>query len=282
MTGVPRSAGDLALDPAALRPLLRNPGWFDTARAAVAADPSALPRAFALAGRRAGRGPLHPATDPAGVVHGTVDDAARAALVVALATVDTRTPHHDVPRPGTHSPEIAATELATRLTTLYHQGDTAERRGVLRALDALVVRGSAPTALTGHAVPRERTAPSRSPRTPLEPDVPGTSATPASSLPEPLATAGIPLAEDALRANDTSLVAAAVGPFGARHLDAHTWRHAVLKLVFLGVPLDAVAHLDERADAELARMARDLAAERRAAGRDIPPDLTRLLRITKE
>ncbi|MBL0887673.1 EboA domain-containing protein [Myceligenerans indicum] len=236
----PGPAG-LALTPAALRPLLRDADWFDAAREAVVADPAVLPRLFALAGRHAGRGPLRPDTDPAGTVHGTVGDAARAALVVTLVTTPSPAGSPgDPPLPG----------LATRLTTLYHQGDTGERRGVLRALDALVVHGDT------------------SPHAP--------------SPPEPLVTAGVALAEDALRANDTSLVAAAVGPFGARHLDAPTWRHAVLKLVFLGVPLDAVDRLAARADADLARMAGDLAAERRAAGRDVPPDLTRLLTVTKE
>ncbi|MGN6240671.1 MAG: EboA domain-containing protein, partial [Cellulosimicrobium cellulans] len=60
------------------------------------------------------------------------------------------------------------------------------------------------------------------------------------------------------------------------HLDQHAWRHALLKLVFIGVSLDAVARLDDRADDELARMARDFAAERRAAGRVVPDDVARL------
>jgi hypothetical protein len=67
-----------------------------------------------------------------------------------------------------------------------------------------------------------------------------------------------------------------VGPFGSRYLDQHTWRHAVLKLVFQGVSLDAASGLETRADDELDRMARDFAAERRAAGRPVPTDLDRL------
>ncbi|MFE0455667.1 EboA domain-containing protein [Streptomyces sp. NPDC058914] len=92
------------------------------------------------------------------------------------------------------------------------------------------------------------------------------------------------LVEDALRTNDTSLVSAAVGPYGAAHLDPHTWRHAVLKCLFTGVPLDAVARLAQRAagDGELARMLTDYAAERTAAGRDVPHDLGRLLTLTGE
>nr|WP_202462658.1 EboA domain-containing protein [Streptomyces sp. SID8374] len=90
-----------------------------------------------------------------------------------------------------------------------------------------------------------------------------------------LGATALPLVEDALRTNDTRLVAAAVGPYAAAHLDPHAWRHAVLKCLFTGVPLDAVARLGERArgDAELARMLRDFAAERTAAGRDVPADL---------
>ncbi|AZM58944.1 MULTISPECIES: EboA domain-containing protein [unclassified Streptomyces] len=92
----------------------------------------------------------------------------------------------------------------------------------------------------------------------------------------------LPLVEDALRTNDTRLVAAALGPYGARHLDAHAWRHAVLKCLFTGVRLDQVADLAARArgDAELARMLGDYAEERRAAGRDVPEDLHRVLALT--
>ncbi|MCG7288190.1 EboA domain-containing protein, partial [Cellulomonas sp. ACRRI] len=198
-------------------------GWLADVLAEVRRAPRSADRAFPLAGRRVGRTPLRPATDPAGVVHGTVDDAARAAVVLALAEA-----HRG-----------AADRLAAHLADLYRDGDTAERRGVLRGLDALAV--STPDALPG-----------------------------------PVVALGRDLAADALRANDTSLVAAAVGPFAAAHLDQHTWRHAVVKLVFQGTSLDAVAGLDDRADAELARMARDLAAERRAAGRAVPEDLARL------
>jgi hypothetical protein len=93
----------------------------------------------------------------------------------------------------------------------------------------------------------------------------------------------LPLVEDALRTNDTRLLAAAVGPYGARHLDPHGWRHAVLKCLFTGVPVDAVADLERRAraDAELARMLRDYAAERTAAGRAVPEDLHRVLTLTE-
>ncbi|MFI6438723.1 EboA domain-containing protein [Streptomyces sp. NPDC050759] len=92
----------------------------------------------------------------------------------------------------------------------------------------------------------------------------------------------LPLVEDALRTNDTRLLAAAVGPYAARHLDTHHWRHAVLKCLFTGVPVAEVADLDRRAhaDAELARMLGDYATERTAAGRPVPEDLHRVLTLT--
>ncbi|MEU6119310.1 EboA domain-containing protein [Streptomyces sp. NPDC047117] len=94
---------------------------------------------------------------------------------------------------------------------------------------------------------------------------------------------GLPLIEDALRTNDTRLVAAAVGPYAARHLDAHAWRHAVLKCLFTGVSVDAVAGLAERSrgDGELARMLGDYARERTSAGRPVPDDLPRVLALTQ-
>ncbi|MFI5808296.1 EboA domain-containing protein [Streptomyces sp. NPDC051561] len=91
----------------------------------------------------------------------------------------------------------------------------------------------------------------------------------------------LPLVEDALRANDTRLVAAAVGPYAAAHLPPHAWRHAVLKCLFTGVPVAAAADLARRAlgDSELARMLTDYAAERNAAGRPVPADLHRVLAL---
>ncbi|MEU7752802.1 EboA domain-containing protein [Micromonospora sp. NPDC049101] len=92
----------------------------------------------------------------------------------------------------------------------------------------------------------------------------------------PIGAAGVPLLHDAIRTNDTRLVAAALGPY-ARHLDPAAWRQAVLKCVFSGVPLAAVADLDTRSDGELAAMLAALAAERNAAGRELPADATDLL-----
>ncbi|MFC4853413.1 EboA domain-containing protein [Actinophytocola glycyrrhizae] len=100
----------------------------------------------------------------------------------------------------------------------------------------------------------------------------GLAALPAATVP-----AGLELVKDALRANDIRLVAAAMGDFAANHLDAHSWRHGVLKCLFVGVPLAAVAGLDARTDDELLRMVGDYAEERRAAGREVPADAVTLL-----
>ncbi|MFF4378182.1 EboA domain-containing protein [Kitasatospora sp. NPDC001547] len=99
-------------------------------------------------------------------------------------------------------------------------------------------------------------------------------------LPDSVRRLGLELVADGLRTNDPRLVAAAMGPFAARHLPQDQWRHGVLKCLFTGVPLAAVAELVARTDSELLRMARDLAEERRAAGREIDPDLRALLGMT--
>ncbi|KAA1248424.1 sugar phosphate isomerase/epimerase [Mycobacterium simiae] len=92
--------------------------------------------------------------------------------------------------------------------------------------------------------------------------------------------AGVTLAEDALRCNDPRLVGAALGGFGTRFLAQHTWRHGVMKLIFMEVPLTAVSGLRIRADAELSRMATDYISERTAAGRPVSADVRMLQQLT--
>ncbi|WP_216699763.1 EboA domain-containing protein [Arthrobacter sp. H5] len=196
--------------------------WLQESTTAIAADPGTLTQTFALAGRRVGRQPLRPDSDPTGVLFGIRSDHARGQLVGRLGEF------------------LPPDELAEALLTLYNNGDSAERRGVLRGLGALAA--SSP------------------------------------KLPDVVVTAGLRLTTEALRTNENGVVAAAVGPFGAAYLDQHNWRHAILKLVFMGISLNAVTDLDERADDELARMAGGFAAERSAAGRPIPDDVQLLLR----
>ncbi|KAE8763770.1 EboA domain-containing protein [Georgenia thermotolerans] len=93
----------------------------------------------------------------------------------------------------------------------------------------------------------------------------------------PVGAGALPLLRDALRTNDTRLVAAAMGAYATAHLDDDAWRQGVLKCLFVGVPVAAVDGLDRRADAELVRMVTAYAEERRAAGREVPADATRIL-----
>ncbi|MGV4988834.1 EboA domain-containing protein [Streptomyces sp. NRAIS4] len=194
--------------------------WLEAAVEEVAGAPAALPRRFAEAGRRCGRvvlargavavpDPSVGAVPPA-CLYWTVDDAARTLLLAALCAPPAR--------------------LADVATELYHGGDAAERRGVLRSLSVIDT--------ADHA---------------------------------------LPLVADALRTNDLRLIAAALGPYGARHLDGAAWRQAVMKCLHCSIPLRAVADLDARRDAELVGMTRYYARELTTAGRPLPADVTLLL-----
>lgn len=77
---------------------------------------------------------------------------------------------------------------------------------------------------------------------------------------------------DALRTNDTRLVAAAMGPHSDL-LDDDAWRQGVLKCLFTGVPVATVTGLTARADRQLADMVGRYRREREAAGRDVPTDV---------
>lgn len=128
---------------------------------------------------------------------------------------------------------VREAELVAVVGDLYRYGDAGEKRGVLRGLHL---------------------------------------------LDEPLGSGGLgaallPAVHDGLRTNDVRIVAAALGEYGARHLARDAYRQAVVKCVFVGVPLSAVHGLAERQDAELARMLVDLAHERTAAGRPVPADV---------
>jgi hypothetical protein len=91
-----------------------------------------------------------------------------------------------------------------------------------------------------------------------------------------LGAAAVPLLHDAIRTNDPRLLAAALGPY-AEHLGDAAWRQAVLKCVFMGLPLRGVAGLFQRADAELGIMLAGLVQEREAAGRTVAEDARALL-----
>ena len=62
-------------------------------------------------------------------------------------------------------------------------------------------------------------------------------------------------------------------PFPTEHFDDVAFNQAAIKALFVGVPLWRLWSLDRRLSPELARMALDLADERRSAGRVIQTDL---------
>ncbi|MGW9630509.1 EboA domain-containing protein [Agromyces sp. NPDC055520] len=200
--------------------------WTETAVSEITADPPRIAVLFPSAGRAVGREPVDPDGDPLGLRHGTADDLARERMVTALLAA--------VPA------AMPADAAAAIIGELYRYGDDAERRGVLRGLNAVVDDRAG----AGHEAS--------------------------------VVDTGLELVADALRTNDTRVVAAALGAFAGAHLDDHAWRHGVLKALFMGIPVDVVARLDERSDDELARMAAGLIAERRAAGRDIGDDMRRV------
>jgi hypothetical protein len=87
--------------------------------------------------------------------------------------------------------------------------------------------------------------------------------------------AGTALVGDAVRTNDPRLLAAALGHYGLRRLDDEAVGQAILKCVFVGVPLGALPAeaLAERTTPALSRMVAAYVRERVAAGRDVPPDV---------
>jgi len=64
-------------------------------------------------------------------------------------------------------------------------------------------------------------------------------------------------------------------PYPRDHFDEHRWNHMVLKALFVGSRIAPVVGIDARANAELARIMRDFAHERWAAGRAVPAELWR-------
>lgn len=149
------------------------------------------------------------------------------------------------------------------LEDLYRFGDAAERRAVLRSL-ALLPPGDATSA-------------------PQVEDV------------------GVKLVEDAIRSNDPRLIAAALGPYALDRLNEDAFNQAVLKCVFVGVPLaalggsgfgqpgapgaqsgsggDGLERLAGRATPSLSRMLAGYVLERVAAGRDVPTDVWPLIEL---
>lgn len=84
-----------------------------------------------------------------------------------------------------------------------------------------------------------------------------------------------PLIMEAGRANSLQLVSAVSlhNPYPRTHYQPHEFNQLVLKNLFVGLPIDGVMGLTERADEELARMCEDYCDERIAAFREVPEDI---------
>jgi hypothetical protein len=85
----------------------------------------------------------------------------------------------------------------------------------------------------------------------------------------------VPLARRASRTHVVPVFEALAcdNPYPAAYLPNDAFAQLVMKAVFLGLPLSRVLGLRARIEPELARMAADFAAERRAANRPVPDDL---------
>ncbi len=92
-------------------------------------------------------------------------------------------------------------------------------------------------------------------------------------LPEP--ERFVALAIEACRSNVLTVFEAIAceNPYPAQHFPDLHFNQMVLKAAFNGVALARIVGLLQRRNEELARMATDFAAERRAAGRAVPADL---------
>jgi hypothetical protein len=84
-------------------------------------------------------------------------------------------------------------------------------------------------------------------------------------------------AGEAARTNMRSVFEALAhnSPYPFEQFDDNRWNHMVLKALFIGSRLHPIQGLGQRANAELARILRDYAHERWAAGRPVTPELWR-------
>jgi hypothetical protein len=61
-------------------------------------------------------------------------------------------------------------------------------------------------------------------------------------------------------------------PFLVEHFPPLNFNQAIMKAIFMDVPISRVSELTRRITPELSRMANGYASERRAAGRPVPND----------
>lgn len=91
----------------------------------------------------------------------------------------------------------------------------------------------------------------------------------------PEAAAFLPQAIESCRTNIIPVFEALAceNPYPHAHFPERNFNQLVLKALFNSIALSRVVGLDSRLNPELSRMARDYAAERRAAGRAVPADI---------
>ncbi|MGI9420828.1 MAG: EboA domain-containing protein [Geminicoccaceae bacterium] len=91
-------------------------------------------------------------------------------------------------------------------------------------------------------------------------------------------------AGEAARTNMRSVFEALAhnNPYPFEQFDDNRWNHMVLKALFIGSVLHPIQGLGQRANAELARILRDYAHERWAAGREVTPELWRCVLASGE
>lgn len=69
-------------------------------------------------------------------------------------------------------------------------------------------------------------------------------------------------------------------PYPAAHFADLNFGQMIMKALFTGAPLSRIQHWQKRTTLDLQRMARDFAAERSAAGRQVPDDVALILHAT--